>query len=122
MTRRSAAGIFRRFNPNSTNQQELNTGIELVDQEWWSAKLATHFLKNDYEEYTLEYRQRLNEVFDVTALWRYDARNSRFNEQSYGLWQRLGQTWAVKYEVSWFNGPRRESSFAMNIQVDLLKF
>lgn len=114
--------VFHRFDPNKTSQQELNTALELIDQEWWSVKLATHFLKKNYEEYYLEYRQRLNEVFDATALWRYDARNHRFNEQSYGVWQRLGQTWAVKYEVSWFNGPRRESSFAMNIQVELLKF
>ena len=113
---------FQRFDPHTPSQQELNTAIEIVDQEWWSARLATHFLKNNYQEYFLEYRQRLNEVYDVTALWRYDARNSRFNEQSYGVWQRLGQTWAVKYEVSWFNGPRRESSFALNLEVQLLKF
>ncbi|MBI2812680.1 MAG: LPS assembly protein LptD [Opitutae bacterium] len=114
--------IFHRLDPRALTQQELNTAIEIVDQEWWSARLATHFLKNNYQEYLLEYRQRLNEAFDVTALWRYDARNNRFNEQSYGVWQRLGQTWAVKYEVSWFNGPRRESSFALNLEVQLLKF
>lgn len=114
--------VFHRFDPHTPNQQELNTALELADQEWWSAKLGTHFLKNNYEEYTFEYRQRLNEVYDVTALWRYDARHSRFNEQSYGVWQRLGQTWAVKYEVSWFSGPRRESSFALNVEVELLKF
>ena len=114
--------VFQRFDPHAPSQQELNTAVELMDQEWWSLRLATHFLKNNYEEYYLEYRQRLNEVFDVTALWRYDARSSRFNEQSYGVWQRLGQTWAVKYEVSWFNGPRRESSFALNLEVELLKF
>jgi LPS-assembly protein len=114
--------VFHRFDPHALSQQELNTALELVDQEWWSLRLATHFLKGNYEEYYLEYRQRLNEVYDVTALWRYDARHSRLNEQSYGVWQRLGQTWAVKYEVSWFNGPRRESSFAFNLEVQLLKF
>lgn len=114
--------VFHRFDPHALSQRELNTAVELVDQEWWSVRLATHFLKSNYEEYYLEYRQRLNEVYDVTALWRYDARRSRFNEQSYSVWQRLGQTWAVKYEVSWFNGPRRESSFAFNLEVELLKF
>jgi len=114
--------LFHRFDPHTPNQQELNTGLQLIDQEWWSARVATHFLKGNYQEYDLEYRQRLNEVFDVTGLWRYDARNNRFNEQSYGVWQRLGQTWAVKYEVSFFNGPRRESHFALNIEVELLKF
>ncbi len=114
--------VFHRFDPHHTRQPEINTALEIVDQEWWSVRLATHYLHNDYEEYFLEWRQRLNEVYDVTALWRYDARNRRFNEQSYGVWQRLGQTWAIKYEVSWFNGPRRESNFALNIEVELLKF
>ena len=84
--------------------------------------IATHFLRNDYNEYYVEYRRRLNESYDVTALFRYDGKRNRFNEQSYGVWQRLGQTWAVKYEVSFFDGPRRESSFALNIEVELLKF
>jgi LPS-assembly protein len=114
--------VFQRFDPHATSQQELNTALTLTDQEWWSARLATHYLRNNYEEYYLEYRQRLNEVYDVTGQWRYDARDRRFNEQSYGLWQRLGQTWAVRYEVSWFSGPRREGAFAVNVQVDLLKF
>ena len=114
--------VFHRFDPHGARQQELNTGLTIVDQEWWSLRLATHFLKSDYEEYLLEYRQRINEVYDLTGLWRYDAKNNRFNEQSYGIWQRLGQTWAVKYEVSFFDGPRRESSFSLNIEVQLLKF
>lgn len=114
--------VFHRFDPHSERQQELNTGLTIIDQEWWSVRLATHLLKSDYEEYLLEYRQRLNEVYDITGLWRYDARNNRFNEQSYGVWQRLGQTWAIKYEVSFFDGPRRESSFSFNVEVQLLKF
>ncbi|MBP7482452.1 MAG: LPS-assembly protein LptD [Lacunisphaera sp.] len=114
--------VFHRIDPHASRQQELNTALEIHDQEWWSVRLATHYLRGNYEEYFVEYRQRLNEVYDVTALWRYDARSNRFNEQSYGVWQRLGQTWAVKYEVSWFNGPRRESSFAINLEVELLKF
>ncbi|MSU46444.1 MAG: LPS-assembly protein LptD [Lacunisphaera sp.] len=115
-------GVFHRVNPHTPGAQEINTALELVDQEWWSLRLTTHYLRNNHKEYYLECRQRLTEVWDVIGLWRYDARNRRFNEQSYGLWQRLGQTWAVKYEVSWFNGPRRESSFALNIEVELLKF
>ena len=114
--------VFHRFDPHATRQDELNTGVTLVDQDWWSLRLATHFLRNDYDEYFLEYRRRLNESYDVTALFRYDGKRNRFNEQSYGVWQRLGQTWAVKYEVSFFDGPRRESAFALNIEVELLKF
>lgn len=114
--------IFHRTDLHDVHQNEFNTGITLTDQDWWSARIATNFLKGQYEEYMLEYRQRLNEIYDVTGLWRYDARNSRLNEQSYGLWQRLGQTWAIKYEVSFFDGPRRESHFSFAVEVQLLKF
>ncbi len=114
--------VYHRFTPQNTVQQELNTAIELVDQAWWSLRLSTHFLKQQYQEYSLDYRQRINEVYDVIGRWRYDSQRSRFNEQTYGISQRLGQTWAVKYEASFFQGPRRESSFAFNIEVELLKF
>jgi LPS-assembly protein len=114
--------VYQRIDPHTSRQQEFNTTLALSDREWWSARLATHYLRDNYQEYHLEYRHRLNEVLDVTGLWRYDARNRRLNEQSYAIWHRLGQTWAVKYEVSWFNGPRRESSFALNLEVELLKF
>ena len=114
--------VFNRFDPHTPSQQELNTALEIKDQDWWRLRFSSHFLKANYEEYYLEYRQRLNEVFDVTGLWRYDAHNHRFNEQSYGVWQRLGQTWAVRYEVSFFNGQRREGHVALNVEVELLKF
>ena len=114
--------LFHRFDPHQTSQRELNMALQIIDQDWWTMRLATHYLKENYHEYFIEYRQRINEVFDVTALWRYDAFAHTLDEQSYGLWQRFGQTWAVKYEVSFFNGPRRESSFNFNVQVELLKF
>lgn len=114
--------VYHRFTPQDHAQQELNTSVEVVDQEWWSVRLSSHFLKHEYQEYSLDYRQRLNEVYDFVGRWRYDSLRSRFNEQTYGISQRLGQTWAVKYEVSFFQGPRRESSFAFNVEVDLLKF
>lgn len=114
--------IYERFTPQTAEQQELNYALEITDQEWWAMKLSSHFLRDDYQEYALDYRHRLNEVFDVVGRWRYDVRNSRFNEQTYGISQRLGQTWAIKYEVSFSEGPRRESNFGFNLEVELLSF
>jgi LPS-assembly protein len=113
---------FERFAPQNGTQQELNYGIEVTDQSWWSVRLASHFLRADYEQYLLDYRQRVNESYDVFVRLLYDARLSRFNEQTFGVTQRLGQTWNVRYEVSFTQGQRREGSFGFNIQVDLLKF
>ncbi len=114
--------VYERFTPQTSEQQELNYALEISDQEWWAMKLSSHFLRDDYQEYALDYRHRLNEVFDVVGRWRYDVRNSRFNEQTYGISQRLGQTWSIKYEVSFSEGPRRESNFGFNLEVELLSF
>lgn len=114
--------VYERFTPQTAEQQELNYALEITDQEWWAMKLSSHFLRDDYQEYALDYRHRLNEVFDLVGRWRYDVRNSRFNEQTYGISQRLGQTWAIKYEVSFSEGPRRESNFGFNLEVELLSF
>lgn len=115
--------LYQRVTPQTRVSQELNYALELTDQEWWSARLSSYYLRNDYQEYALDYRHRLNEVFDLVGRWRYDAERSRFNEQSYGVWQRLGQTWAVKYEVSFFEGRReRDSKFSFNVEVELLRF
>lgn len=114
--------LYHRFDPRDSTLREFDLGLTVTDQEWWSVRLAQLYLRDDYHEYLVDARLRLNETWDAAAKWRYDARRSRFNEQTYGLWQKLGQTWAVKYEVSLFDGPRRESAFGFNVEVELMKF
>lgn len=114
--------LYERFTPQTAEQKELNYAIVIADHDWWSARLSSHFQKGEYEEYWLDYRHRLNEVFEVIGRWQYDTEHSRFNEQSYGLRHRLGQTWAIDYEISFHQGPRRESSLGVSIGVELLKF
>ncbi|HEY4300588.1 MAG TPA: LPS assembly protein LptD, partial [Candidatus Didemnitutus sp.] len=113
---------FQRWDVHDRTQDELNYGIEVADQKWWAVRLAAHFLKNDYEQYLLDYRQRINEEHDFYLRLLYDARRGRFDEQTFGITQRLGQTWNVRYEVSFTNGNTREGSFGINVQVDLLRF
>jgi len=113
---------YQRLASTRARNEELNYAVEVTDLDWWSVRLSSHYLRDDYEEYSIDYRHRVNEVFELVGRWRYDVRRSRFNEQTYGLWQRLGQTWALKYEASFFEGPRRESSFGFNLEVELLKF
>ena len=114
--------VFNRFDPHQPSQQEINTALVLVDQEWWSLRLGTYFLKRNYDQYDLQYRQRINAVYDGFGQWRYDAKNNRFTEQSYGIMQRLGQTWSVKYEISLLEGNSRTSRVSFNLEVELLKF
>jgi hypothetical protein len=41
---------------------------------------------------------------------------------SWGLRQRVANTWNLRYEVSWVKGQQRESSFGFSVGVDLVRF
>ena len=53
---------------------------------------------------------------------RYDFRTRRFNEQFYGIRQNLSDLWLVEYAVTLYDGPRRESRFGFNVQVQAIGF
>ena len=123
--------VLEQFSAQKISQQELNYAIEVTDQDAWSVRLSSHYLRDGfdgnpsvtgYEEYLLDYRQRISDTLHFIGRWRYDVRRSRINEQTYGIMQRLGQTWDVRYELSFNQGQSRESSFGFNIEIQLLKF
>jgi LPS-assembly protein len=114
--------LFQRLAPKSLTLRELNTGLELIDREWWTLRLATNYLPDQIEQYFAEYDHRVNEVWRGFARVRYDARAARWNEISFGARQNLGNTWSIRYEVAWRQGDQRESSFGVNAVVDLIRF
>lgn len=114
--------LFQRLAPQNLTLRELNTGLELIDREWWTLRLATNYLQDQIEQYFVEYDRRVNEVWRGYARVRYDARAARWNELSFGVRQNLRNTWNIGYEVSWYQGRQRESSFGINAVVDLIRF
>ena len=85
-------------------------------------RLATSYLPDQIEQYFGEYDRRLNEIWRGFARVRYDARAARWDEISFGLRQNLRNTWSIRYEISWYQGRQRESSFGVNAVVDLIRF
>jgi LPS-assembly protein len=114
--------LFQRLAPQNLTLRELNTGLELIDREWWTLRLATNYLQDQLEQYFFEYDRRMNEVWRGFARVRYDARAARWDELSFGVRQNLRNTWNIRYEVSWYQGRQRESSFGVNAVVDLIRF
>ena len=103
--------------------EELNTGLTIHDANVWSFRLGTYYLEDPVavrkiQEYTADYGLRLNEIYSVQARFRYDSRNSRFTEQTYAFRQRLSRTWTMSYELSLYDGPRREDDFGVAVRVE----
>lgn len=113
---------YSRLTPQTGSLQEFNSGVTLHDGEAWSVRLSNNFLRRQIEDYIVDGRLRLNERYSALTRLHYDARKRRFNEQAYGLVQNLDHTWRVSYVVSLYSGPRRESHFGLNVQVEATGF
>ncbi|MBI5381505.1 MAG: LPS-assembly protein LptD [Opitutae bacterium] len=109
--------LYQSVAPQNLHLRELNTGLTLHDGDAWSLQLATHYLAGDINEYGLDYRRRINEVYEAYTRLRFDSRRHRFNEREFGVWQNLDNTWFVRYSVTLYSGPRRESSFGFHVEV-----
>lgn len=117
-----AFDLYHRADPGSWRTQEFNTGITLRHADQWALRVANHYLDGDIQEHIGAVSYRINEVFELFARVHYDARRDRFNEQRYGINQTLENRWIVGYEVSFFEGPRRESSFGFHLLLDVIAF
>lgn len=114
--------VYESFTPQSLSLQEFNSGITLHDGALWSFRFSNNFLRHQIQDYQLDGRVRINETYEALTRLHYDARKRRFNEQAYGLAQNLGNTWLISYIVSLYSGPRRESHFGLNIQIEARGF
>jgi LPS-assembly protein len=114
--------LYQSFAPQTFTLRELNSGLTVRDGRFWSVRFGNNYLRQQLQDYLIDGRIRLNERLDLATRLHYDARRRRFNEQTYGLVQNLGNTWLISYNVSVYSGRRRESSFGFNIQIDTVRF
>lgn len=114
--------LYQRVDPEDLTLRELNTGLMLIDGNQWNARISSHYLQGQIEEYVLDGGYRLNEVYRLEARIHYDSFRSRFVEESFGLIHNIDNLWRVRYAVSLYNGSRRESNFGFNINVELVGF
>ncbi len=114
--------LFNRLDPEELEVGEINTALTLTDTDVWALTLGSDYLENAIEQYAVRYTYRLNEVYGISALARYDARAYLFTEQRYALMQTLGNTWDVEYRVTLRNGATRESSAEFGMALSLVRF
>ncbi|WP_404422160.1 LPS-assembly protein LptD [Nibricoccus sp. IMCC34717] len=113
---------YQRFDVDAGTVRELNTGFTLRDGQQWRARVSSHYLQGQIEEYVLEGDYRLNEVWRVGTRLHYDARRNRFIEENFGLSQNISNLWHIRYGVSLYNGSSRESRVGFTLSVDLATF
>jgi len=114
--------LYQRLSAQTLGLHEFNSDLAITDGDWWSVRLANTYLQDQIQEYLFEYQRRVNEVWRGYTRVRYDARDRRWDEVSFGLRQRLRDTWNIRYEIAWNQGNQRESGFGFNVALDLVRF
>ncbi len=114
--------LYHRATPGDWTLRELNAAVTLHDADLWQLQFASHYLKGDTQEFIGSFAYRFNEVWQGYSRLHFDSRRSRFVEQSYGLRQTIANRWAIGYEISFFEGPRRESDFGFAVRFDAVTF
>lgn len=117
-----AFDLYQRLNTRNTRLEEFNSGITFTDGQFWSARMGTQFLRGQLEEYTLDGQIRLNERYTLTGRWRFDAVDSSFYEQVYGLRQTIRNLWSIEYQIAFLEGQRHENGFQFRVSLEVFKF
>jgi LPS-assembly protein len=114
--------IYQSVSPQTLRIRELNTGIRIIDGDVWSVRLGNRYLKHDIQEYLLDARYRVNELYHPFVRFHYDVRQSRFVEQTVGLRHVINNLWTIDYAVSFYSGRRRESNYSFALRVNVTGF
>ncbi|MCC5025160.1 MAG: LPS assembly protein LptD [Candidatus Synoicihabitans palmerolidicus] len=114
--------LYHRVTPGDWTLRELNSAITLRSAETWSVTLAIHYLEGDIQEFITGFAYRLNEVYEGYGRFHFDSSRDRFVEQTFGVRQSIANRWVVGYELSFYEGPRRESDFGFSLVLDTIRF
>ena len=114
--------LYQSFLPHRFTLREFNSGLTLHDGDQWSVRFSSNFLQGQLDDYNFEGRTRLNEAYEATVRMQYDVRRHRFNQQSYGIRQNLSNLWRIDYNITLYDGPRRESRFGLNVNLTVIGF
>ena len=115
-------GSYTRVNLDRIDLPETNAYVGLLDGDAFSVYFIASYLKNAITQYTTLAEYRISERYKVFGRWSYDERLSAFTNQTYGLWTRIGNSWAIEYMISERSGSKRQNNFSFGMRVSMMIF
>jgi len=114
--------LFTRFDAHNFDLSDARGRIRIHDSHFWSINLHTNFLENRFEQYDLEVDKRLNEKWKLDFRLRWDQQIDQFTEQEYGVTQKLGQYYLIRYAFRIQKEALREGENQFRLSFNFLGF
>jgi hypothetical protein len=109
-----------RTEEQATEAAFLQTTIRSADL--WSLTLQAEYLDSAIEQYEVEGRYRIAENLGLIGYWHYDARQSTWTRQQYGISRRFGNVWQLDVYVALYDDNQREDDFSIGMRLLWLSF
>ncbi len=114
--------LRQKYKPESQDLESSFLRTTLRSADLWSLTLQAEYLDSAIEQYELEGRYRLTENLGLIGYWHYDARQSTWIRQQYGISRRMGNVWQLDVYVALYDDNLREDDFSIGMRLLWLSF
>ena len=111
--------IASRFKTENVTLEELRSRSSILSGEIWEIGLSSDFLRNQLEQYRIDFIGRVNERLSLLAETRYDSETKQFTRTEIGIRKKLNNTWTIIYALIFRQDARRESDFEFTVRLKL---
>ena len=114
--------LFTRSDFEDQTLSELRGRIRIQDADHWWLSFGSDYLDETYDQYLIEYSRRLHPNWRADFRLRWDARLEEWIEQEFGLSQRVGQSFLLRYALRLREGSSREDDLQISLSLNFLGF
>lgn len=114
--------VFSRSDLEDQVLSDFRGRIRLKDADQWELSLGADYLEDGFEQYLLEYSQRLGANLRGDLRLRWDRETEELIEQEYGISQYLGRSFLLRYAVRIREGSTREDDLGFTLSLNFLGF
>ncbi len=115
--------VYNRIDTESLTAKETTAGLTFMDGDVWRLGLYGIAIDGRIAQYVADWNYQITQTWGVLGRWRFDGELNKLTRQTYGLRQRLSQTWGVQYRV-FVNDKTstREGELGFNLNFDFIGF
>lgn len=115
--------VYNRVDTESLATEETTFGLSFMDGDVWRLSFYAVAIDDQITQYITDWNYQITQTWGVLGRWRFDGQLGKMTRQTYGLRQRLSQTWGLEYRLFLNDdSASREGEVGFKLNFDFLGF